>query len=173
MYFGAQAGLFYADALTTVSPTYALEIQTAEHGMGLDGLLRARAADLTGIVNGIDGTVWSPATDPNLVAGYDAATLERKALNKRATPAAAVVITNATSTKRIGRTTQSGRAGRSPSPRLVPENCSTGNASTNDTVMSSARGSIENRSLDDLARRKPRPIPRKLAISTKFVKNLT
>jgi starch synthase len=87
-YYGSlgflKAGLFYADALTTVSPTYALEIQTAAHGMGLDGLLRARAADLSGIVNGIDETVWNPATDPHLVAGYDAATLEQKALNKRA-----------------------------------------------------------------------------------------
>ena len=87
-YYGSlgflKAGLFYADALTTVSPTYAMEIQTAEYGMGLDGLLQARAADLWGIVNGIDETVWDPATDPHLVAGYDAATLERKALNKRA-----------------------------------------------------------------------------------------
>lgn len=79
-----KAGLFYADALTTVSPTYAMEIQTAEHGMGLDGLLRARAADLSGIVNGIDEVVWNPATDPHLVAGYDVDTLERKALNKQA-----------------------------------------------------------------------------------------
>ena len=87
-YYGSlgflKAGLYYADALTTVSPTYALEIQTAAHGMGLDGLLRARSAALSGIVNGIDETVWNPAADPHLVAGYDAATLERKALNKRA-----------------------------------------------------------------------------------------
>jgi starch synthase len=87
-YYGSlgflKAGLFYADALTTVSPTYALEIQTAEHGMGLDGLLRARATDLEGIVNGIDETVWNPATDPHLALGYDASTVERKAVNKRA-----------------------------------------------------------------------------------------
>jgi starch synthase len=86
-YYGSlgflKAGLFYADALTTVSPTYAMEIQTAEHGMGLDGLLRTRAADLSGIVNGIDETVWNPATDPHLVTGYDGTMLERKALNKR------------------------------------------------------------------------------------------
>ena len=87
-YYGSlgflKAGLFYADALTTVSPTYATEIQTPEYGMGLDGLLRGRAADLSGIVNGIDETVWDPATDPHLVAGYAAATLEEKALNKQA-----------------------------------------------------------------------------------------
>jgi starch synthase len=87
-YYGSlgflKAGLFYADALTTVSPTYATEIQTAAHGMGLDGLLRARASDLSGIVNGIDEAVWNPAIDPHLVAGYDATTLERKGLNKRA-----------------------------------------------------------------------------------------
>jgi starch synthase len=86
-YYGSlgflKAGIFYADALTTVSPTYALEIQTAAHGMGLDGLLRTRAADLSGIVNGIDEAVWNPATDPHLVAGYDVTTIERKALNKR------------------------------------------------------------------------------------------
>lgn len=87
-YYGSlgflKAGLFYADALTTVSPTYAMEIQTAGHGMGLDGLLRSRATDLSGIVNGIDEAVWNPATDAHLLASYDATTLERKALNKRA-----------------------------------------------------------------------------------------
>jgi starch synthase len=87
-YYGSlgflKAGLFFADALTTVSPTYAMEIQTAEQGMGLDGLLRARAADLSGIVNGIDEVVWNPATDTYLVAGYDVGTLDAKAANKRA-----------------------------------------------------------------------------------------
>ena len=87
-YYGSlgflKAGLFYADALTTVSPTYATEIQTTEFGMGLDGLLRTRAADLFGIVNGIDETVWDPRADPYLVAGYDARTLDAKATNKRA-----------------------------------------------------------------------------------------
>ena len=66
-YFGRigylKSGLFYADRLTTVSPTYAREIQTAAQGMGLDGLLRTRAAELVGITNGIDTTVWDPATD--------------------------------------------------------------------------------------------------------------
>jgi starch synthase len=87
-YYGSlgflKAGLFYADALTTVSLTYAMEIQTAEQGMGLHGLLRARAADLSGIVNGIDEVVWNPSTDPHLVARYDAGTMDRKSLNKRA-----------------------------------------------------------------------------------------
>ena len=87
-YYGSlgflKAGLYYADRLTTVSPTYALEIQTREQGMGLDGLLRARAADLLGIVNGIDEAVWNPATDPFLPAPYDAGSLGRKAESKRA-----------------------------------------------------------------------------------------
>jgi starch synthase len=65
-----KGGLFYADKLTTVSPTYAREIRTAEHGMGLDGLLRGRAADLTGIVNGLDTAVWDPLTDPHLPAPF-------------------------------------------------------------------------------------------------------
>ena len=58
-----KAGLVYSAALNTVSPTYAREIQSPEHGCGLDGLLRARAA-LTGILNGIDADVWDPARDP-------------------------------------------------------------------------------------------------------------
>lgn len=74
-----KAGLWYADRLTTVSPTYAREIRTAEHGMGLDGLLRTRAADLLGIVNGLDTGVWDPATDPLLPACYDASNPAGKA----------------------------------------------------------------------------------------------
>ena len=74
-----KAGLFYADRLTTVSPTYAQEIQTEALGMGLHGLLRSRAADLVGIANGIDDTVWDPASDPNLPAGYDARRLKAAA----------------------------------------------------------------------------------------------
>ena len=65
-----KAGLFYADRLTTVSPTYAREIQRAEQGYGLEGLLAGRARDLMGILNGIDETVWNPATDPHLAATY-------------------------------------------------------------------------------------------------------
>ncbi|MFT4189951.1 MAG: glycogen/starch synthase, partial [Comamonas sp.] len=56
-----KAGLVYSDRITTVSPTYAREIQTPEQGHGLDGLLRARAGDVRGILNGVDGRVWNPA----------------------------------------------------------------------------------------------------------------
>ena len=66
-----KAGLFYADKLTTVSPTYAREIQHSEQGCGLDGLLHARRDDLAGILNGVDATVWNPATDALLAAPYD------------------------------------------------------------------------------------------------------
>ena len=59
-----KAGLVFADMLSTVSPTYAREIQTPRYGSGLDGLLRDRQADLRGIVNGIDPEIWSPATEP-------------------------------------------------------------------------------------------------------------
>ncbi len=65
-----KAGLFYADRLTTVSPTYAREIQTPAFGWGLDGLLRARADALTGILNGVDPKIWSPDADPLLPKGY-------------------------------------------------------------------------------------------------------
>ena len=79
-----KAGLHYADRLSTVSPTYAREIQTPEHGMGLDGLLRRRAGDLVGITNGIDTAVWDPASDGHLEARYDAADPAPKAVNKAA-----------------------------------------------------------------------------------------
>jgi starch synthase len=68
-----KAGLVYSDALSTVSPTYAKEIQTPEYGKGLDGLLRARSAVLTGILNGADYERWNPETDPYLAANYSAA----------------------------------------------------------------------------------------------------
>ena len=61
-----KAGLQFADRITTVSPTYAQEIQSDDGGMGLGGLLRERADLLSGILNGIDIDVWNPATDPNL-----------------------------------------------------------------------------------------------------------
>ena len=77
-----KAGLHYADAITTVSPTYAAEIQTDEEGMGLGGLLRARAAQLSGIINGIDTVAWDPARDRHLAFGYDVRHLDAKRRNK-------------------------------------------------------------------------------------------
>ena len=79
-----KAGLALADRITTVSPTYAAEIRTPEGGMGLDGLLRHRARDLTGILNGIDDTLWDPATDPWLAAHFDARHRAARAGNRRA-----------------------------------------------------------------------------------------
>ncbi len=69
-------GILSADAVTTVSVTYAREIQTAEGGHGLEGVLRARGDKLSGIVNGVDYSVWNPATDPSLPARYDAQDIE-------------------------------------------------------------------------------------------------
>jgi starch synthase len=65
-----KAGLFYADRLTTVSPTYAREIQTPAFGWGLDGLLRSRAGVLTGILNGVDPQIWDPGHDAHLPRAY-------------------------------------------------------------------------------------------------------
>lgn len=78
-----KAGLQFADRITTVSPTYAREIQQTELGFGLDGLLRHRSALLTGILNGVDAS-WNPATDPLLAKNYDAQHLAAKAANRRA-----------------------------------------------------------------------------------------
>ncbi len=87
-YFGTlsflKAGLRFADKITTVSPTYAAEILTPDYGMGFDGLLRARAKDLVGVRNGIDETVWDPATDTAIAAPYTAANLGKRIANKRA-----------------------------------------------------------------------------------------
>lgn len=77
-----KAGLAYADALTTVSPSYAREIQGEALGCGLDGLLRRRREALTGILNGIDEAQWDPATDARIAQRYDVHTLEAKAVNK-------------------------------------------------------------------------------------------
>ncbi len=77
-------GLLGADEISTVSPTYAREIQTPEHGRGLDGLLRARSDHLTGILNGIDVAVWNPATDPALAVPYDVTRLDERAADKEA-----------------------------------------------------------------------------------------
>jgi starch synthase len=79
-----KAGLQFADRITTVSPTYAREITTPEQGCGLDGLLRARQADLFGILNGIDESVWNPEADTHLPFGYSAADLGGKAQCRRA-----------------------------------------------------------------------------------------
>jgi len=76
-----KAGLQHADAITTVSPSYATEIQTVEEGMGMDALLRYRQKVLTGIINGIDTEQWNPAADPFLSKTYAAGTLTRKAAN--------------------------------------------------------------------------------------------
>lgn len=83
-----KAGLASADAITTVSPSYAEEIRRAEFGMGLEGLIEARRDRVSGIVNGIDPAVWSPETDTALSARYTARTLPRRRINKRAVEAA-------------------------------------------------------------------------------------
>jgi starch synthase len=83
-----KGGLACADAITTVSPTYAREICTDALGFGLQGLLRSRAAVLTGILNGVDTAYWDPAADPLIVQCYDARSLDRKRINKRALQAA-------------------------------------------------------------------------------------
>jgi starch synthase len=67
-----KGGLVFADKITTVSPTYAEEIQTEKFGCGLHGVLENRRDDLVGILNGIDPTIWNPATDPALAKNYTA-----------------------------------------------------------------------------------------------------
>lgn len=67
-----KAGIAFANKLTTVSPTYATEIQTAEAGCGLDPALRFRSSDLSGILNGIDSETWNPSIDPHIAANFDA-----------------------------------------------------------------------------------------------------
>jgi starch synthase len=79
-----KAGLQFADRITTVSPTYAVEIQQPDAGMGLDGLLRARSDVLSGILNGIDISVWNPAADPRIAAPFSFNTLTERAANKTA-----------------------------------------------------------------------------------------
>ena len=79
-----KAGIQFADALTTVSPTHAREIQSEEVGFGFGGLLRHRADALTGILNGLDTTQWNCATDVHLTQRYDSGNLAAKAANKTA-----------------------------------------------------------------------------------------
>ena len=79
-----KGGIAFADALNTVSPTYAREIQTPEFGFGLDGALRARADDLSGILNGVDYAEWSPERDTLIPARYSAEDLSGKRACKAA-----------------------------------------------------------------------------------------
>ena len=79
-----KGGLVYADVLTTVSPTYAKEIQLAEFGCGLEGVLASRRDDLLGILNGIDPDEWNPQTDPHTPAKYSVDKRAGKAACKRA-----------------------------------------------------------------------------------------
>jgi starch synthase len=77
-------GITYADAINTVSPTYARQILTREFGEGLYALLHARRDQLSGILNGLDLREWNPQTDPLLAERFDAASLQKRAANKRA-----------------------------------------------------------------------------------------
>ncbi len=79
-----KGGLVFADRLTTVSPTYSQEIQTAEYGCGLEGVISERKSVLSGIVNGIDADLWNPTTDQYLPAPYKASDLSGKARCKQA-----------------------------------------------------------------------------------------
>src|SRR5437762_10602702 len=75
-----KGGLVHADTITTVSPTYAHEIQHPVHGWGLDGVLRDRASRLRGILNGVDYHEWNPATDPYLAVKYSSKSMDGKAM---------------------------------------------------------------------------------------------
>ena len=79
-----KAGLVFSDRISTVSPTYAQEIQHAPLGAGLEGVLAARQGDLSGITNGVDDAVWNPERDAFIVHQYSAATLDEKAKNRSA-----------------------------------------------------------------------------------------
>ena len=79
-----KSGLVYADKLTTVSPTYANEIQTPYFGEGLEGVIKSRAGDLTGIINGIDTSEFNPKTDPWITQNYDNKSIDKKQENKDA-----------------------------------------------------------------------------------------
>jgi len=79
-----KAGIMFADKVTTVSPTYAQEIRWTKEGMGLQDALQTRGADLIGVLNGIDPTVWSPDADAALPVRYTTQTIEKKEAAKRA-----------------------------------------------------------------------------------------
>ncbi|MBI1976539.1 MAG: glycogen synthase GlgA [Candidatus Omnitrophica bacterium] len=79
-----KGGIQFADTVTTVSPTYAKEIQTKEYGCGLDGVLRTREKHLVGILNGIDADQWNPQTDSEIACNYSVVDLEKKVKNKLA-----------------------------------------------------------------------------------------
>lgn len=83
-----KSGIQFSHRITTVSPTYAREILSPAQGCGLDGLLRARAEKLSGILNGVDPLLWSPSGDTLLPVNYDADTLHNKSMVKRALQAA-------------------------------------------------------------------------------------
>jgi starch synthase len=74
-----KGGIVFAEMVSTVSPQYAREIQTPEHGYGMDGVLRSRADDLAGILNGVDYDEWDPSTDPYIAKRYSARSLAGKA----------------------------------------------------------------------------------------------
>ena len=84
-----KAGLQFADRVTTVSPTYAREIGTAAFGCGMDGVIRSRGGEVSGILNGVDAEVWNPAADASLAARYSPADLSGKAACKAALQAEA------------------------------------------------------------------------------------
>ena len=79
-----KAGLKFAQRITTVSPSYAQEIATHEFGCGLDGVIRGRGADVSGILNGIDDAVWNPATDPAIAQRYESRQMAGKLACRRA-----------------------------------------------------------------------------------------
>jgi starch synthase len=79
-----KGGIVWSDAITTVSPTYAREIQTPEYGYSMDGLLRPRSSKITGILNGADYTEWNPETDTLIPQRYSAADLSGKRAAKKA-----------------------------------------------------------------------------------------
>ncbi|WP_420143495.1 glycogen synthase GlgA [Sphingobium sp.] len=79
-----KAGLISADAITTVSPTYAQEIRSPVHGMGLDGLINGRVDKLHGILNGVDVCIWNPAADDLIPKSYGAKSIAGRAANRKA-----------------------------------------------------------------------------------------